>query len=93
MLGVDVTSDDPRYHVSGHANRPDIARLHEVFNPSLVVPMHGEYRHLASHAALAQENQRRAAVAPNGSMVALSGSRAGEVIDEVSTGRLYLDGP
>lgn len=89
--GVDVVEDDPRYHVSGHANRPDLEEMHKLTNPALVVPMHGEYRHLKAHAEMAQAAGRRAVIVPNGRMVALSGT-PGKTVDEVETGRTYLDG-
>lgn len=90
-LGVTVIDADDRYHVSGHANRPDLQQVHRLLNPGAVIPMHGEHRHLRTHAALAEEGGFRAVLAPNGSMVDLTGDLA-EVIDHVDTGRLYLDG-
>jgi ribonuclease J len=91
-MGVTVVSEDARYHVSGHANRPDLQRVHELFDPQIVVPMHGEYRHLREHAELAEAAGRRAVIAPNGRMVVLSGDAQGAEVDEVETGRFYLDG-
>lgn len=90
MKGVTVVEEDARYHVSGHANRPDIQELHRIFDPRLVVPMHGEYRHLREHALLARAGGRKAAIAPNGTVIDISDD--GAIIDEVETGRLYLDG-
>lgn len=89
--GVDVVEDDARYHVSGHANRPDLEAVHRLTNPALVVPMHGEFRHLKAHADLALAAGRRAVIAPNGRAVDLSGDPGAEV-EAVETGRLYLDG-
>ncbi|MEO0866804.1 MAG: ribonuclease J, partial [Pseudomonadota bacterium] len=41
--GVDVVDDSSGlYHVSGHANRPDLEQLQNIVNPQIVVPMHGE---------------------------------------------------
>ncbi|RMD90871.1 MAG: ribonuclease J [Alphaproteobacteria bacterium] len=90
--GVDVVDDHTdRYHVSGHANRPDLATVQEIVNPRMVIPMHGEHRHLRAHAALAAELGRASAIVPNGTMVELSGE-APRVVEHVETGRLYLDG-
>jgi len=89
--GVRVIEDDSRYHVSGHANRPDIAEVHRLTQPDLVVPMHGEYRHLAEHKALAGSNGFKAALAPNGRMIDLSDNPGAEV-EDIATGRLYQDG-
>ncbi len=90
--GVDVVDDSSgRYHVSGHANRPDIEQLHDIVRPQMVIPMHGEHRHLREHARLAIARGYPAAVAVNGMMMDLSGD-APVVADHVETGRSYLDG-
>jgi ribonuclease J len=91
-MGVDVVDDSSGlYHVSGHANRPDLERMQDVVNPQIVVPMHGEHRHLREHTKLAEQKRRRGVLAVNGTMVSLSGN-APEVVDYVETGRTYLDG-
>ncbi|MFD1508993.1 ribonuclease J [Lacimonas salitolerans] len=91
-IGVDVVDDSGgRYHVSGHANRPDLTTMHELMKPQMVIPMHGEHRHLREHAKLAQTNGTQAIVAVNGTMVSLSGN-APQVAGYVETGRTYLDG-
>lgn len=90
--GVDVVDDSSgKYHVSGHANRPDLKRLHQIIQPQFVVPMHGEHRHLREHVKLAGESRMQGVLAPNGTMIDLSGNRA-EVAEYVETGRTYLDG-
>ncbi|MEM7270161.1 MAG: ribonuclease J, partial [Pseudomonadota bacterium] len=89
-LGVDVIdSDDAPIHVSGHACHDEIKELHELVRPQLVVPMHGEHRHLVEHARLSHDWGERAALAPNGTMIDL---RDGSRVGEVETGRAYLDG-
>lgn len=90
-MGVDVVSEDDRYHVSGHANRPDLLAVHDLMRPRMVVPMHGEHRHLREHARLAEASGIPAVVAPNGSMVDLTGERP-QVVEHVETGRIYRDG-
>ncbi|ETX29495.1 ribonuclease J [Roseivivax isoporae] len=90
--GVDVVDDSSgRYHVSGHANRPDLEAMHEILDPAVVVPNHGEHRHLREHVKLAQSRGRKGMLAVNGTMISLSGN-APEVVDYVETGRTYLDG-
>lgn len=91
-MGVDVVGDeDDRYHVSGHANRPDLTRMHALLKPQIVVPMHGEHRHLRAHAGLAEANGHAGVLAPNGTVVELSGN-APRVVEHVETGRTYFDG-
>ena len=90
--GVDVVDDSSGlYHVSGHANRPDLKKLHQIVQPQFVIPMHGEHRHLREHVKLAGESKLHGVMAPNGTMIDLSGNRA-EVVEYVETGRTYLDG-
>lgn len=90
--GVDVVDDSTGlYHVSGHANRPDLERMQDIVQPQMVIPMHGEHRHLREHVKLTQGKGRAAALAVNGTMLNLSGNRP-EVVEFVETGRVYLDG-
>jgi ribonuclease J len=86
-----VDEEGGRYHVSGHANRPDLVTLQELLRPRMIVPMHGEHRHLSAHAALAAERGIPAAIAPNGTMIDLTGD-APRIAEHVETGRVYLDG-
>ncbi|MDA5557873.1 ribonuclease J [Shimia sp. MMG029] len=91
-MGVDVVDDSSgKYHVSGHANRPDLKRLHDIVNPTMVIPNHGEHRHLREHAKLANEGGRASIVAVNGTMLDLSGDQP-SIAGYVETGRTYLDG-
>ncbi len=90
--GVDVVDDSSGlYHVSGHANRPDLEKLHALIDPQMVIPMHGEHRHLREHAKLAETGGRTGILAVNGTMLDLTGN-APKVADYIETGRTYLDG-
>ncbi|NNU81850.1 ribonuclease J [Halovulum dunhuangense] len=88
---VTVIEADDRYHVSGHANRPDLERVHQLLKPQNLIPMHGEYRHLRAHAELGRAGGIPSVIASNGAVVDLTGAQA-QVIDNVETGRVYLDG-
>lgn len=91
-MGVDLfDADDGVYHVSGHANRPDIEAVHDLLKPQIVIPMHGEHMHLREHAKLAAKKGLASVVATNGDMLDLTGA-APRVVDQIDTGRLYLDG-
>ncbi|MFT6531808.1 MAG: ribonuclease J [Limimaricola cinnabarinus] len=90
--GVDVIEDTHGlFHVSGHANRPDLQLLHDIVRPQFLVPMHGEHRHLREHVKLGLERGLPGIVAVNGMMLDLSGN-APKVAEYVDTGRSYLDG-
>ena len=91
-MDVDVIDDKmAAIHVSGHANRPDLKKMHELTQPQILIPMHGEHRMLREHAKLGDAGGIASMIAPNGTMVSLSGNRP-EVVEFVETGRLYLDG-
>ena len=91
-IGVDVVDDDSgTYHVSGHANRPDLEVMHDLIKPQILIPMHGEHRHLRAHSKLGVEKGLASVVAVNGMVINLSGNAP--TIDEfVETGRTYIDG-
>lgn len=91
-MGVEVVDDrGGLYHVSGHANRPDLEAVHDLLRPKMIVPMHGEHRHLREHAKLAMAKGIPAEVATNGTMLDLTGQMP-KVVEYIETGRLYLDG-
>ncbi|MQQ07548.1 MBL fold metallo-hydrolase [Epibacterium sp. SM1979] len=90
--GVEVVDDSSGlYHVSGHANGPDLELFHNLIKPKILVPMHGEHRHLRRHAQLGEEKGMASTVAVNGMMLDLSGD-APRVVEYIDTGRKYLDG-
>lgn len=90
-MGVELVAENDRYHVSGHANRPDLQRVHEIIDPQMVIPMHGEHRHLREHAKLAEQGGRRSLVVVNGAVCDLTGDTP-RVVEHVETDRIYLDG-
>ena len=91
-MGVDIVDDSSgQYHVSGHANRPDLEKMHDIVRPQMLIPMHGEHRHLREHAKLARRKRIESVVCVNGMMLDLSGN-APTVAEYIETGRTYLDG-
>ena len=91
-IGVDVVDDSMgQYHVSGHANRPDLEAVHELMKPQFLIPMHGEHRHLREHAKLGEAKGIASVVAPNGTMVDLAGNKP-QIVERIEAGRSYLDG-
>ena len=91
-MGVNVIDDNTgKYHVSGHANRPDLEHVHRLLLPDMVIPMHGEHRHLREHMRIAHEAGIASAIAANGTMMDITGD-VPKVVDHIETGRTYLDG-
>jgi ribonuclease J len=84
--------DHPGIHVSGHPCRDELKQMYQWARPEIAIPTHGERRHLLEHCALARDLQVPQQLAPrNGDMVRLAPGRA-EVVDEVPSGRLFVDG-
>ena len=91
-LGVNVFDpDDGMYHVSGHANRPDLEAVHDLLKPKILIPMHGEHMHLREHAKLGTAKGIASIVATNGQMIDITGS-APRHAEDIDHGRIYLDG-
>ena len=92
QMGVDIVDDNAgKYHVSGHANRPDLEHVHRLFLPDMLLPMHGEHRHLREHARIAHEAGIASAVATNGMMMDITGE-VPKLAEHIEAGRTYLDG-
>jgi ribonuclease J len=92
-LGCHVMTDaDGLVHVTGHPRREELRQLFAWTQPKVLVPMHGEVRHLRENADLG-----RAAGIPdvravtNGQLVRLAPGKS-RIIDDVPTGRLFRDG-
>jgi ribonuclease J len=84
--------DHPGIHVSGHPARDELREMYQWVRPQIAVPTHGERRHLLEHVALAKELQVPEAIAPrNGDLIRLAPGKP-TVIDEVPSGRLFVDG-
>jgi len=87
-----ITEKDHFVHVSGHPCRDELALMYQWIRPEVAVPVHGEARHLAEHAALARELQvPEQVIVRNGLIVRLAPGPA-EIVDEAPSGRIYLDG-
>jgi len=91
--GIEIITDSDHFvHVSGHPCREELATMYSWVKPQISVPVHGEMRHLLEHARLAKTLQvPEAHVAANGSMLRLAPGPAA-IVDQVESGRLYLDG-
>ncbi|HEY8289150.1 MAG TPA: ribonuclease J [Acetobacteraceae bacterium] len=90
--GVNLMTDmDHLVHVSGHPARDELRRLYRLVKPRVAVPVHGEWRHLSAHAALAKEAGVRAIMLEDGDILSLAPGTP-EVVDSAPVGRLVLDG-
>jgi ribonuclease J len=85
-----MTADDHMVHVSGHPARDELRRLYQLVKPKYAVPVHGEWRHLTEHAALAKELQTTPVLVEDGDVLRLGPGRP-EVVEGIPTGRLAVD--
>jgi ribonuclease J len=81
-------------HVSGHAGRDELAEMIDLTGPRYFVPIHGEYRHLSRHVALAIEcgiAERNCFLLEDGDTLVLdrSGAHCGAT---VAAGRTMIEG-
>ncbi len=90
--GVTVmTEHDHMVHVSGHPARDELRRLYRLVKPKHAVPVHGEWRHMSEHAALAREMGATPHLIEDGDMLRLVPGTP-EVVESVPAGRLAVDG-
>jgi ribonuclease J len=92
-LGVIIVTDRQAHvHVSGHPGRPELAQMYDWIRPEIIVPVHGEPRHLAEQARFAlAHGVPKALVQRNGDLVRLAPDGP-KKLEEVRVGRLVLDG-
>lgn len=87
-----ITADDHFVHVSGHPARGELAEMYRWVKPPVLVPIHGETRHLIEHGRFARECRvPHVVVAENGAVVRLHPGPA-EIVDHVTAGRFAVDG-
>ncbi|MSP68046.1 MAG: ribonuclease J, partial [Alphaproteobacteria bacterium] len=91
--GVRVVTDKERaVHASGHPTRPELARMYGWLKPQMMVPIHGDTRHLQEHGAFAVAHGiARTLVVESGTMLRF-GAEGPEIVDHVPSGRMAVDG-
>jgi ribonuclease J len=94
-LGAEVVYDAiAPVHVSGHASRDELADMIQMVRPRFFVPIHGEYRHLSRHLALAIENgipERNCFLMEDGDTLVLTGAEAHRS-RKTHAGRILMEG-
>jgi ribonuclease J len=91
--GIEMITDrQAEVHVSGHPGRPELKAMYEWIRPEIILPVHGELRHMAEQARFAKGlGVPHGIVQSNGTVVRLApdGPKA---IGHERVGRLVLDG-
>lgn len=81
-------------HVSGHACQEEQKKMLEWTRPQFFIPVHGEFRQLVSHAAVAKRagwSPERIVIIEDGESILLSPDRC-EKGESISAGKICIDG-
>ena len=92
QLGANVIVEDT--HVSGHASQEEIKLIYALTKPKYAIPVHGEYRHLKTHADLARSMgvpKENTFILQSGNVLELSYEKAA-VVDHVTARGILVDG-
>jgi ribonuclease J len=96
--GADVIHEgQKRVHVSGHGSEEELKLMLSLVRPRYFVPVHGEYRQLSRHAAVARQvlkgrdPEPEALLIENGDLLCLEAGRAW-IRGKVPVGRVLVDG-
>jgi ribonuclease J len=87
-----ITDRQAPVHVSGHPGRPELAAMYDWIRPEIIVPVHGEMRHMMEQARFAKARGiPHGIVQKNGDLIRLA-PNGPEKLSEERVGRLILDG-
>ena len=87
-----ITEQDHDVHVSGHPAHDDVVFMYQTIKPDIAIPIHGEKKHLRANASIAKLCQIPQILMPdNGNVIRLCAGKA-EVIADVKTDALVVDG-
>lgn len=81
-------------HVSGHACQGELKIIHALVKPKFFIPVHGEQRHLKTHAKLAQEMgmpPKNIIISDIGKVIELTPNSA-KLNGSVPAGKVFVDG-
>ena len=88
-----ASNNEGRVHVSGHAAREELRDMIDLLHPKYVVPMHGEYRHMAQYRELAKEAGipvENVLMTEIGSLIEFENGK-GAVRGRVASGSVFVD--
>ena len=80
-------------HVSGHPSKQELEKMYEWISPKLLIPVHGEYRHLQEHIKFSKKcGIKEQIFVENGNIVKLSKNSKQKIICKVISGKTVLKG-
>ncbi len=82
-----------KVHVSGHPSKQELQKMYEWVSPNLLIPVHGEYRHLLEHIKFSKKcGIKNQILVENGEMVKLNKNSKQKIITKVFSGKTVLKG-
>jgi len=90
-----IYSDIAETHVSGHACKEELKLMHSLIRPKYFMPVHGEFRHLQTHADLANElgmPRENIFILENGDALELSSKGARKINKVAEADGIFVDG-
>lgn len=87
-----LTADEEDIHVSGHACRDELLDMYGWIRPKILVPVHGEDHHILEQAEFGLAQNIPYAIPPHNGDLILLDEKGPQLVDQVFTGRLALDG-
>ncbi len=81
-------------HVSGHACQEELKLMLNLVQPRFFIPVHGEQKHLAKHASLAETvgvEHKNILIGKNGFVIELTNDSM-KVVETVTAGSIFVDG-
>lgn len=89
-LGAEVVYPDihSNVHVSGHGSQKDLGKLIEMVRPKYLVPIGGDYRHMAAYRKLAGEmniSKERVIMADDGQVIEFIENQKPRLIEKIET--------
>ncbi|MES2095796.1 MAG: ribonuclease J [Pseudomonadota bacterium] len=87
-----ITERQGHVHVSGHPGRPELEKMYGWIKPELLLPVHGEMRHMMEQARFGlSKGIPKALVQTDGDIVRLAPGKP-QRVGNATVGRLMLDG-
>ena len=88
-----LDDSNAKVHVSGHPSRGELKQMYDWVLPDLLIPIHGEYRHLNEHVKFSKKcGIKNQLLVENGDLVKLSKDSTRQIVTRVHCGRNVLKG-
>ena len=86
-----LDDSNAKVHVSGHPSRGELKKMYDMVLPDLLIPIHGEYRHLNEHIKFSKKcGIKNQLLVENGDLVKLNKDSTKQILTRVHFGRNVL---